>query len=183
MTEGGITFTRLTYIVPVISNNGNITVIASPTTPETPACAKLPSPHFGKRGTITHVVSIQNIINNPNTVMSDVVVKGTVTDFLTGNSIPRGALVDVAEKCGMAKTTRTVLEITSSTCLPGHLILSLPAPGYYPEQTFTLSIPPGGFHSTLPFALTAIGTGTDPGDSVWTNKHLVISQVVASTGS
>lgn len=174
--EGGISFTRLTCIQVVQENSGAIQVLA-PTTSDT-----------GMRQISVNIVwlkngeprkfTIQSIINNPNTVMANAVMQGRVTNATTGASI-QSALVNAAENVGWRDTSNATGNY-SMTLSPGTFNFVASAQGYYSRVT-QASVAPNAT-ATLNFSLTPIASGTVQG-TVWKADHLLISNVVASTGS
>jgi len=174
LTEGGITFTRLTFIQ-VVQETGGVIHILPATTPDT-----------GMRQiTVTTVwpsisgmksLSIQTVLNNPNTVMANVILKGVVKDANTSVGIP-SALVNAAENVGWRGNTDASGNYSIHLVL-GNFDFQASATGYY-TQIINKSI--GGGGGTLNFSLSPISSGTIQG-TVWIATHPVISQVVASTG-
>jgi hypothetical protein len=120
--------------------------------------------------------SVRNIINNPNTVMANIIVQGQVKNSKTNNGVS-GALVDVAENVSWRSNTNSSGNY-SLNLVPGNFILTASAPGYLP-QTASISAAVGTVN-TQNFSLIPVSTGTIQGNA-WINNHLVISQVVAST--
>jgi len=174
MFEGGIRFTRYTDVQVVQENSGAIQIL-SPNTPDT-----------GMRQITVTVVwqselgekylSIQSVLNNPNTVMSNVILNGIVRNAATGSAIPN-AVVNAAENIGWRDTADAAGNYQIHLVL-GSFNFQASAPGYY-SQILPLSIGAGGLSQN--FNLTPISTGTITG-TAWLNPHVVISQVVASTG-
>jgi len=179
--EGSIVFTRLTYVQIVQEVNGVIQPISDPTTPDTGMRQITISTLWqsGGSGSSYDVLTIQNIINNPNTVMSDVILKGTVTDAVTTKPIP-AALVDVAENVGWRASTDPLLGNYQMHLSPGTFDFVASAQGYF-QKVNTLTVAPYAT-PTLNFTLTPMSSGTIQG-TAWLNNHLVISQVVATTGT
>jgi len=176
--EGGMTFTRYTYIQVAQENPTTHTIITlDPTTPDT-GMRQITVTVVWNTDSGDRLLSVQNVLNNPNTVMSNSILQGVVKDSTTLAAIPY-ALVDAAENVGWRDTASS-----SGTYLinlsPGTFDFQASAPGYY-SQIVTLTVAPNGSTSTN-FFLKAISTGTVNG-SVWLDNHLVISQVVAATGT
>ncbi|MFA5975091.1 MAG: carboxypeptidase-like regulatory domain-containing protein [Elusimicrobiota bacterium] len=176
LLEGSIRFTRLTYIQVVQENSGVIQVLP-PGSGDT-GMRQVTVSVVWQNGSDYRFHSLQNVINNPNTIMSNAVIKGRVSDTLTTAGVP-SALVDAAENVGWRDTSNASGDYTINLA-PGTFNFVATAQGYYPK-TVMVSIAPNTT-VTQDFSLTPISTGTIQGNA-WVNNHLVISQVVASTGT
>lgn len=176
IVEGGMTFTRYTNVDVVQENSGSISVLP-PSTPDT-----------GMRQITEHVVwntnkgskfiTMRNLLNNPSTVMSRSVLRGSVTNAITGSAIS-GALVNAAENVGWQDTSDGSGNFLINLS-PGTFSFTASLSGYFPA-TVSVTLAPNG-SATQNFSLTPISSGTVTG-TAWLNNHLVISQVVASTGT
>jgi hypothetical protein len=174
--EGSVWFTRLTDVQVVTDSTGSIQILP-PDTPDTGMRQITIAVLWGAAGgSQKNVLTIQNIINNPDTVMSNCLGKGKVTDAVTTNAIP-AALVDVAENIGWRSNTDSQGNYLIHLS-PGTFDFVATAAGYY-SQRFTLSVAPNST-VTQNFTLQPISSGTIQG-LAWKTTHLVISQVVAST--
>jgi prepilin-type N-terminal cleavage/methylation domain-containing protein len=178
LVEGGMTFTRLTLVQVVQESCSPCTIsVLAPLTPDT-----------GMRLITVTVVwttvsgnksyTIQNVLNNPNTVMSNTFLSGTVKDAATSAPITN-ALVNAAENIGWQDTTNASGNFLINLVL-GSFNFQASAPGYY-TQIIPLTIGAGGV-SGQTFSLTEISSGTLIG-TAWLDNHLVISQVVAATST
>ena len=125
----------------------------------------------------TKFLTIQSVLNNPNTVMADSILSGTVRNSVTNATI-QNALVNAAENVGWRDTTNAS-GAYSINLVSGNFNFQASAAGYYAAST-PLTIAPNA-STTLNFTLTPISTGTVQG-TVWFDTHPVISQVVAATG-
>ncbi len=169
--EGGVTFHRYSYIQ-VISKSGSP---LPPTIPDTGARQITVAVEWSQ-GAQAQKLSIQSIMANPNTVESNAVISGVVSDEQTGLPLS-GATVDVAEDIGWKSST----DGTGSYSIqmsPGSFWLAAAAPGYYTGRAY-VSI---GANQAVSqnFSLAEISSGSAVGGA-WVNTHLVISQVVVST--
>jgi len=174
--EGGMNFTRYTYIQVAYEDAVTKTIqTLSPDTPDT-GMRLITITVVWKTDTGDRLLTIQNVLNNPNTVMSNSVLSGVVKDNATLNPISN-AVVDAAENIGWRSTTSNTGNYLINLS-PGTFDFQASAPGYFP-QIITKSILPN--NNSLDFSLKAISTGTVKG-SAWLTNHVVISQVVASTG-
>jgi len=175
VTEGGMTFTRYTYIQ-VAQENSGLIVTLPPSTSDT-GMRLITETVIWKTADGDKFLSVQNVLNNPNTVMSNSVLNGVVRDSNTLATI-QYALVNAAENIGWQDSTDSHGNY-SINLSPGFFNFRASAPGYY-SKIIPLTI---GANSTVSqnFYLNPISTGAVQG-SVWMNNHLVISQVVASTG-
>ncbi len=177
--EGSVWYTRYTYIQAVTENSGLIQVLP-PNTSDTGMRQITVSVLWqtGGPGGSWHSLVIKNIINNPNTVMSNSTVRGTVTNAVTGAAV-NSALIDVAENVGWRDSSDASGNYVVRMS-PGSFDLIATAQGYYPRVVpFSIA---ANATLTQNFALVPISTSTVRG-TAWINNHLVISQVVASTGT
>lgn len=177
--EGSVRFTRLTYIQPVTENSGSIEVITDPTVADTGMRQITVSVLWqqGLFGGDMTSLSVKSIANNPNTVMTNAVIYGTVRNSVTNGTI-QSALVDVAENIGWRDFSNATGNYTVNLS-PGNYNLVANAQGYY-QKISSVTIAPNS-STNINFTLAPISTGTVKG-YVWLNNHLLISQVVASTG-
>ncbi len=172
--EGGVTYTRYTYVQVIRENDGAVDDMA-PSTPDTGM----------KRITITVVwgygaggkrkVTLRSIMANPDTVLANASFNGTV--LTTASAAIRGALVGLVEAAGCSDTTDSLGKYVI-TCTPGTYTLMASATGYY--SALTSVVIAAGAAQTNNFSLKRIGVGTVRGYP-WLTDHLVISQIVGST--
>jgi hypothetical protein len=177
LTEGGGVYTRYTYIQVVQENftTGLIQVLP-PLTPDT-GMRQITITVVWNADSGQKFLTIQNILNNPNTVMASTWLTGTVQDSVSHNPIP-GAVVDAAENVGWRDTTNSTGSYTINL-VPGTYDFQASASGYYPSLQMCNVVFDGS--TSCSFNLQAIATGNVSG-TAWIDNHLVISQVVASTG-
>jgi hypothetical protein len=176
LTEGGVSFTRYTNVQIVQEVNGVIQIVPDPLTPDT-GMRQITETVVWAADSGNKALTIQYVLNNPDTAMASTWLKGVVTDAATATAIP-GALVDAAENIGWRDTTDNAGNYKINL-VPGSFNFLASAQGYYTKST-PLSVPFNN-STTLNFALTAIASGTVSG-TAYIDNHLVISQVVASTG-
>ncbi|MEI7529708.1 MAG: carboxypeptidase regulatory-like domain-containing protein [Elusimicrobiota bacterium] len=172
--EGGVTYTRYTYVQVIRENEGAVGDMA-PSTPDTGM----------KRITITVVwgygtggkrrVTLRSIMANPETVIANASFNGTV--LTTAAAAIGGGLISLVEASGCSDTTSSLGKYLI-TCTPGTYTLMAAATGYYSLMK-SVVIAAGGTQ-TNDFTLNRVGVGTVRGYP-WLNDHLVISQVVGST--
>lgn len=174
--EGSIWFTRLTYVQVVQENSGVIQVLP-PTTPDT-GMRQITVTVIWQQGPDNRSHGMRSIINNPNTVMANSVINGKVTDSVTISAIA-SALVNAAENVGWRSNTDSQGNY-SINLVPGTFNFVASAQGYF-SKSIAVTTPPNGT-VTQNFSLTPISSGTIRGNA-WLNTHVVISQVVASTGT
>ncbi len=174
--EGGMLFTRYTYVQVVQENSGNI-VILPPTTPDT-GMRQLTVTILWSTNKGESFITMKSILNNPSTVMTRSILRGTVTNANTGEAIA-SALVNAAENVGWQDSTSATGSYLINLS-PGTFSFMASAPGFY-SATTVLTLAP---YASLvqDFSLTPISSGTVKG-TAWINNHLLISQVVASTGA
>jgi len=177
LVEGGGNYTRYTLVQAIQADSGLIQVLNDPLTPDTGI----------RQITVTVVwnslsgqkfIQVKSVLNNPNTVMASTWLKGVVMDSTTHATIS-GAVVDAAENVGWRDTADATGNY-SINLVPGTFNFVASDPGYYPSIIPVLV----QFNSVTnqPFYLQAIATGTIRG-TAWINNHLLISQVVAATGT
>jgi hypothetical protein len=125
--EGGVTYTRLTYIQVAMEDSGAI-VILPPTTPDT-GMRLITVTVLWTVGGESKMLSIRSVLANPDTVMNNCIFNGTVTNANTGAVIP-GALVNLAENFGWRDTTSALGRYTITVSL-GNYTMVVSAPGYF----------------------------------------------------
>ncbi len=176
VTEAGVTYTRYTYVQVAREDSGELKLL-SPTVPDT-GMKLITVTVAWSQGGIRKKLSVRSILANPDTVMSNSVLTGTVRDA-TGLSPIHGALVNVAENMGWRDTTGPTGAYSINVLL-GNYNMVVTAEGYYPLLR-SVSIAANATQ-TQNFDLVKIATGSISG-SVWLRDHPVISQVVGSTVS
>lgn len=173
ITEGGVTFTRYTYVQAVKEDSGALGPLA-PNMPDTGM----------KRITITVVwgygsgkrkVTLRSIYANSDTVMAFSVFKGTVKS--TMSAVLGGAVVSLVEAAGYSDTTDSSGQY-GINCTPQNYTLMASATGYYTQVRKVLIL--AGVTQVNDFTMVKKAAGKITGD-VWLDDHLVISQVVGST--
>jgi len=174
--QGSIWFTRYTY-VQAVQEVGSPPQIQPvwPIPPDT-GMRQITVDVTWQSSTGKQFVTIQNVINNPNTVMADAIVQGQATNAVTGAPINL-ATVDIAENNGWTNNTNSLGDYTLHLS-PGSFHLAASALGYYPTSYF-LSVAANSTQ-TQPIQLVPISTGAITG-SAWLNSHLIISQIVGSS--
>ena len=172
--EGGVTYTRLTYVQVAEEDSGAI-VVLPPSTPDTGMHLLTISVVWNENGK-ARLISVSSILSNPNTVMSNSYFTGTVTNSVTHQPIV-GALVDIAENMGWRDTADGTGKYRINTNLGSYNIVAT-AQGYFPSIA-VISIGQN-VSVTQDFALQPMSSGTVTG-TVWVNDRLIISQVVQDT--
>lgn len=171
--EGGVSYTRYTYIQALREDSGVIGELAANV------------PDTGMKRITTHVVwgvgdgkrkvTLRSIVANPDTVMSNAVYNGVVLS--TWGAPVGGALVSLVEASGYADTVSPVGTYGISAT-PGTYTLMVAATGYYTE--LRTSIIPAGETQVQNFELVKVALRKVEG-SPWLRDHVVISQIVGST--
>ncbi len=172
--EAGVNYTRYVYIQAVREDSGEI-VILPPTTPDTGMKMITITIVWDNRGT-PKKIQIKSLIANPDTVMSNCVVRGRIWDSSTLSPI-ENAVVNIAENQGF-RDTSDLTGNYSITLNPGDYTLSVQARGYFPVLK-SVSVA-ANETKTEDFSLIKMDTGTITG-CPWLRTHLVISQVVGSS--
>jgi prepilin-type N-terminal cleavage/methylation domain-containing protein len=172
--QGGITYTWYTYIQEAVEVNDAI-VVQPPSTPDTGMKLVTLTVAWTQAG-IPKQATVNSLMSNPNSVMTNAVFTGTFTNSLTG-AVIAGATADIAENMGWRATTNAsgVYTIGAS---PGNYNLVANAAGYFPQYA-TVSVAQNQTLNT-PFLMVPIATSSVEG-TAWLDSHLVISQVVATT--
>lgn len=172
--EGGVTYTRYTYIQVVTEDSGNI-VILPPATPDAGMRMITVSVKW-QVGGIPQALTVNSILANPNTVMSNAIFNGTVSNSTNAVAIP-GALVNIAENLGWRDTTNASGRYGINAS-PGSFTMVASAPGFFNQYT-PVSIAANATQ-TVNFSLQQMSSGSVTG-TAWFNPYPVISQVVPDT--
>jgi prepilin-type N-terminal cleavage/methylation domain-containing protein len=173
--QGSIQFTRMTNIQVAQEVGGVIQTLPS-TTPDT-GLRQITVNVVWQSATGKQLVTVQNVVNNPNTVMSNASIKGQITDSVTHAPLT-SSLVDVAENIGWRTYSNSLGNYTINLS-PGNFHVTASALGYY-ATGYYLSIAPNSPPYIQNIPLTPISTGTISG-TAWLNSHLIISQIVGSS--
>lgn len=172
---GGIWFDRLTFVEVAKEVAGEVQTLG-PTTTDTGMKLVTTTIAWGN-GETRQSIQLRNLVTNPEMVSSNAVFTGIVQ---TASSTPiQGAEVHIAENTGWFQTTGVNGSYTLNV-LAGTYYLVASAPGYFTssvQRSITDNVT-----LNVPFTLTAMLKGTVRG-TVWTDNHLVISQVVGSSVS
>lgn len=174
--EGGVTYTRYTYVQVVTEDPGTgAIVIEPPQTPDTGLRLITVSVVWSVGGN-PQQLTVNTVLTNPSSVMAISVVQGTIRDASTGTPIA-GAVANMAENMGWRATTPANGQFSINASI-GNFTLIASAQGYY-TQFKPISIPANSV-VTQNFDLVSKGSGTVTG-TVWMNPNIVISQVVVDT--
>ncbi len=173
--EGGVQFTRYTYIQNITDNSGSLQIVA-PDSQDTGMKQITVSVVWNYQGG-TKALQINSVANNPNTIMGRCVLQGVVRNRNTLTTLPNAA-VTIAENVGWRDTADSAgnYKITLS---PGNFNVAASASGYF-SALIPVSISPNQTQ-TIHLDLSPMSSGTIHGYA-WMQTHLVISQVVAATG-
>lgn len=174
--EGGVRFTRLTY-VQVAREDSGVVVTLPPGTPDT-GMKLITITVLWSQGKDKLKLELRSVFSNTDTSMANCIFNGTVRNASTMAPI-NAALVNIAENVGWRDTADGSGQYTVSLN-PGSYSMVASARGYFTEVR-TVSIAPNQT-LTQDFNLSPMSSGTVRG-TVWYNDHLVLSQVVGSTVS
>ena len=171
--EGGVKYTRYTYVQAVREDSGVIGALA-PNIPDTGMKRITVTVTWGY-GSGKRKVTVRSIMANPDTVMTNVIINGLVQS--TSSVAIGGALVQLVEGSGWSDTTNPSGQY-SINATPGTYTLMASATGYNTSMHSILM----AAGNTVPynFQLWKTATGRITGYP-WRIDHLVISQVVGST--
>ncbi len=172
--QGGVTYKRMTYIQTVRENSGTLQLLA-PETPDTGMRLLTVSIAWSEGGNKKRL-ELSSVMSNPDSVMSNSALTGTVTIFGTATPI-QGALVVVAENVGWRDSTNASGSYSISLS-PGAATLMATANGYHPKYVDVVAVANASVTENI--VLVPIASGTVRG-TAWTNPGLLISQVVASS--
>lgn len=173
--EGGVYFTRYTYIQVVSMSNGAITALP-PTTPDTGLRQITVTVEWKENG-VAKSIYVKSLLSNPNTVESNCILTGTVKDS-SSSVLLSSAVVSIVGHAEWGSNTGGS-GIYSINLSPGTFNLQAQAVGYFP-QTLTVTAA-NDMSSTYNFSLVKMSSGSVTGTAAWMNPNVVISQVVLST--
>ena len=171
--EGGIYFTRYTYVCPVDEINGKLQPLPPTSIDRGMKYIKISVVY--NIGLGEKVVYLNTTIANPDISSFRGVVKGKVRNKTNFVAI-KDALVCLAENIGCMDYTDTSGDYSIKTPFGSYNLMATKR-GFFPEIKF-VSI--GASPQTVDFDLQPMSSGTVFG-YVWINDRVVISQVVGST--
>ncbi len=173
--EGGVNYTRYTYVEVVKEDSGAI-VVMPPNTPDTGM--KLVTVNIVWKIASSHKkLTLRTLVANPDTVTANAVFSGHVRNAATFADIP-GAVINVAENLGW-RDTSNAFGTYAINLSPGSYTLGTVVPGYFPAYR-SVSIA-ASQSQTQDFDLVPMSSGSVVGESLWINPSPVISQVVVSS--
>jgi prepilin-type N-terminal cleavage/methylation domain-containing protein len=174
--EGGVYYTRYTYIVPVEEVNGSI-VELPPQSPDT-GMKKISVTVVWSYRNEKKKVSVSTIYTSKDTVMRNASISGRIRDKDTLAPISNANII-IAEYMGIVDVSDSNGNYSASL-YPGNYTLYVEKRGYFPYYT-QFSVGPDQ-SITKDIDLKARGWGKITGVP-WLRDHLVISQIVGSTES
>jgi prepilin-type N-terminal cleavage/methylation domain-containing protein len=174
--EGGVYYTRYTYIVPVEEVNGSI-VELPPQSPDT-GMKKISVTVVWSYRNEKKKVSVSTIYASKDTVMRNASIGGRIRDKDTLAPISNANII-IAEYIGIVDVSDSNGNYSASI-YPGNYTLYVQKRGYFPYLT-QFSVGPNQ-SITKDIDLKAMGWGKITGVP-WLRDHLVISQIVGSTES
>jgi prepilin-type N-terminal cleavage/methylation domain-containing protein len=174
--EGGVYYTRYTYIVPVEEVNGSI-VELPPQSPDT-GMKKISVTVVWSYRNEKKKVSVSTIYTSKDTVMRNASISGRIRDKDTLAPISNANII-IAEYMGIVDVSDSNGNYSASI-YPGNYTLYVQKRGYFPYLMQFLVGPNQSI--TKDIDLKAMGWGKITGVP-WLRDHLVISQIVGSTKS
>jgi len=174
--EGGVYYTRYTYIVPVEEVNGSI-VELPPQSPDT-GMKKISVTVVWSYRNEKKKVSVSTIYTSKDTVMRNASIGGRIRDKDTLAPLSNANII-IAEYMGIVDVSDSNGNYSASI-YPGNYTLYVQKRGYFPYLT-QFSVGPNQ-SITKDIDLKAMGWGKITGVP-WLRDHLVISQIVGSTKS
>ncbi len=173
--EGSINYTRYT-MVEVVREDSGVIVVLPPSTADTGMKLVTVSVAWRVAGE-WKLLQLRTIVANPDTVTSNAIFNGTVSNSATGAAIS-GAVVNAAENLGW-RDTSSASGLYTINASPGSFTLGVVVPGYFPTHR-SVSIS-ANQTQTQDFALVPMSSGSATGSPLWVAPNAVISQVVVST--
>lgn len=178
LEEGGILFTRATRVDSVFQNGSALTVV--PWTSDDTGLKKITVYVMWQDNGEWRYYSHQNLLSNLSTGVLDGRISGTVTKAGLGTPIS-GAVVTVVENNNYNAITSNA-GAYSFAVTPGSYTVTCSSRPYFPGFTTTPLSVDSGANVIAPFSLTAMASSSVTTD-VYVRDHVVISQIVASTGA
>ncbi|HMU95351.1 MAG TPA: carboxypeptidase regulatory-like domain-containing protein, partial [Elusimicrobiota bacterium] len=175
IVEGGITFTRLTF-VEVAQEVGTDIVTLAPTSSDT-GLKLITVTALWTTGNEPKELHVRTLVTNPDATVQNSVLKGFVQR--AGPIAIPNAAVSVSENSGWVDTTDGT-GLYTINLFPGSYNILVEAPGYFP-QLVAVTVPANATVNQN-ITLAPMTTQTVQGYA-WIRDHLVISQVVASSES
>lgn len=173
--EGGIRFTRLTFVEIAQEVGSNIVTLA-PTSSDTGLKLITVTTLWGQ-GDDQRKVQVQSLLSNPDATVQNSVLRGFVQR--AGPIAIPNATVSVSENSGWVDTTDGT-GLYTINLFPGSYNILVEAPGYFP-QLVAVTVPA---NATVNQSVTLSPMTTQAVQGyAWIRDHLVISQVVASSES
>lgn len=172
---GGINFTRYTYVGMAEMTGSNISTVAF-TYPDTglkQITVDIVWTEAGRNKRWT----LRNLLENPNVNPLDATISGSVTNSAGGNVAGAVVVVEQNEDWG---ATANASGAFSFSVYHGTYTLRASSAGFSDGVSASFIAPKGPTTTVPAISLTAYATGTVTG-TVWLNKDIVISQVVADT--
>lgn len=175
--EGGMIFTRATLVESVFQNGSALTVV--PWTDDDTGLKKITVYVIWDENGNWRYYSHQNLLSNLSTGVLDGRITGTVTNQGTGTPIA-GAIVTAIENNNYRAISNSG-GVYSFMVTPGSYTVTCSSRPFFPGFTPAPLSVDSGASVNAPFALTAMASSPVTTD-VYVRDHVVISQVVASTG-
>jgi len=175
IVEGGITFTRLTF-VEVAQEIGSDIVALAPTSSDTGLKLITVTTFWGNPDG-RRKVQVQSLLSNPDATVQSSILRGFVQR--AGPVAVPNATVSVSENSGWVDSTDGT-GLYTINLFPGSYNILVEAAGYFP-QLVAVTIPANATVNQN-ITLSPMTTQSVQGYA-WIRDHLVISQVVASSES
>lgn len=178
LEEGGILFTRATRVDSVFQDGSALTVV--PWTSDDTGLKKITVYVMWEESGEWRYYTHQNLLSNLSTGVLDGRISGTVTKQGAGTPIA-GAIVTVVENNNYNAIT-SVTGAYSFAVTPGSYTVTCSSRPFFPGFTTSPLSVASGANVNNPFSLTAMASSTVTTD-LYVRDHVVISQIVASTGA
>ncbi|MBL0058830.1 MAG: carboxypeptidase regulatory-like domain-containing protein [Elusimicrobia bacterium] len=174
--EGGMRFTRYTFVEIAQEVSGNVTTLA-PTSADTGMKLVTVTTLWQRRGE-TKKLQMRSVMSNPDAVMTNSILRGKVTNSVGAVAIPN-ANITLAENTGFTDTTNATGDYIVNL-YPGNYNLMVTAPGFF--DVLVPAVVPANAAVTVNVALNPMAN-RDLQGWVWLNDNLVISQIMGSTAT
>ncbi len=175
--EGGVTYTRYTFVEVAKEDSGVIVTNLPPGTPDTGLKLVTVTVAWQNANEWKRLI-LRTVVANPDTVTANSIINGTVTNSVTAATIS-GAVANVAENLGWRDTTNGTGVYTMNLS-PGSFTMGVVVPGYFPAHR-SISIA-ANQTQTQDFALVPMSSGSATGSApLWYSPGAVISQVMVSS--
>jgi hypothetical protein len=177
LVQGGVRFLRATRVELVYQSGANL--IAVPATNEDTGLKQITVFVMWQDGSNWKQMSLQNLMSSAQTAQLTARISGTVTRQGTGTPI-RDAQVQAIENANFTATTDASGNYSFQVSPGSYTVTSSSGP-FFPQTTASVLNVPSGANITANLVMTLMSSASVTTD-LYVQDHVVISQVVSSTG-